>query len=184
MAPAKSSTRRWLERSLILAGVACLGWVGVTRVERAWYGHEEKARVDQPQTLPGGSPLVAAEPAGPLTIQPPALPGIHEPLDGILSIPRLHYSEAVAEGDDAETLRKAIGHLPDTSVPWRDGNTALAGRRDTLFRSLRSIRAGDELTLRTSHGDFAYRVRDTLIVNPDDVWVLAPTAGERQLTLI
>jgi sortase A len=127
------------------------------------------------------SPLVSAVPAGPGAAIIPRPP--QDPLVGLLSIPRLGYSEAVAEGDDAATLRVAIGHLPDTAVPWIDGNTALAGHRDTLFRSLAKIRVGDELALSTAHGDFRYRVSQTLIVDPDDVWVLAPAPG-RQLTLI
>jgi sortase A len=31
---------------------------------------------------------------------------------------------------------------------------------------------GDDIWLATSHGDFDYRVRRRLVVNPGDVWVL------------
>ena len=31
---------------------------------------------------------------------------------------------------------------------------------------------GDDIWLATPHGDFHYRVRRTLVVNPGDVWVL------------
>jgi sortase A len=104
-------------------------------------------------------------------------------LIGTLEVARLNFSALVAEGDDASTLRAAIGHLPDTPLPWSSGNSALAGHRDVQFRPLRNIRLGDEITLTTSRGTFRYRIRETKIVQPDDLSVLAPTTG-RTLTLI
>lgn len=52
-----------------------------------------------------------------------------------------------------------------------------------MFRGLRNVRVGDELELAASHGDFPYRVRQVLIVNPDDVCVLQEWPGVR-LTLV
>jgi sortase A len=80
-------------------------------------------------------------------------------------------------GDDEATLDLAVGHLPDTPRPWEPGNSAMAAHRDGLFRPLRRIKVGDELRVRTRHGDFTYRVRETKIVMPDDLSVLEPTAN-------
>ena len=55
------------------------------------------------------------------------------------------------------------------------GNVGIAGHRDTIFRPLRHAKAGDPLTLTTSRGVYRYRVSKTLIVDPDDVYVLDPT---------
>ena len=82
----------------------------------------------------------------------------------------------MAEGDDERTLSKAVGHLPDTPLPWqRYGNVGLAAHRDGLFRRLEHMRLNDEVRLVTPRGEYHYRVTRTHIVNPDDVWVLAPT---------
>jgi sortase A len=95
---------------------------------------------------------------------------------GRVDIPRLRLSAAVAEGDDDTTLRGAVGHLPDTPLPWhRRGNVALAAHRDGLFRPLEKIRLEDEIRVVTERGEFQYRVKKTHIVDPDDVWVIAPT---------
>jgi sortase A len=102
---------------------------------------------------------------------------------GELDIPRLKLSAVVAEGDDADTLKVAVGHLPDTSLPWQAGNSALAGHRDTFFRTLKRVRLGDEIRLATSHGEFRYRVDRTLVVEPEDLPVLTPSP-EPRLTLI
>jgi len=102
---------------------------------------------------------------------------------GRIEVPRLHVSAAVANGDDDGTLMVAIGHLPDTPFPWEAGNSALAGHRDTFFRQLRNIRVGDDMRVATPYGDFTYQVSRTLIVTPEDLSVLEPTA-DPTLTLI
>jgi sortase A len=107
---------------------------------------------------------------------------IGEPI-GTLEIARVGLSGVVVEGDEDAVLDRAIGHLPDTPLPWHTGNSALAAHRDALFRPLKGVRLGDILRLRTPHGDFEYIVREVLIVKPDDLWVLDPTPVT-MLTLI
>jgi sortase A len=102
---------------------------------------------------------------------------------GSLQIVRVGLSGVVVEGDSDAVLDRAIGHLPDTPLPWHSGNTALAAHRDALFRPLRDVRLGDVLRLKTPYGDFDYQVRETLIVKPQDVWVIDPTPRS-MLTLI
>ena len=102
---------------------------------------------------------------------------------GQLEIPRLKLSAMVAEGDDEDTLDVAVGHLPDTPLPWQAGNSALAGHRDTFFRALKGVRVGDEIRLASVRGEFRYRVARTLVVEPNDLSVLEPLP-EPSLTLI
>ena len=164
-------TRRWLSLSLMAFGSACLILYGLVTVRTWLYQREAKAEVEQ---------MVAIE-------RPPQvarnLPEVSKPLAngeliGRVDIPRLRLSAAVAEGEDDKTLDKAVGHLSDTPLPWdRHGNVGLAAHRDGLFRALEGIRLNDEVRIVTSRGVFHYRVRKTHIVNPDDVWVLAPTAN-------
>ena len=104
-------------------------------------------------------------------------------LVGVLEIPRLNLSEVVAFGDDDNTLKVAVGHLPDTPLPWATGNSVIAAHRDTHFRPLRDIRHGDLVRLKTRKGILEYVVKDTIIVNPADVWVMAPS-DDRRLTLV
>ena len=112
----------------------------------------------------------------------PASLAIGEPI-GTLEIARVGLSGVVVEGDEDSVLDRAIGHLPDTPLPWHTGNSALAAHRDALFRPLKGVRLGDILRLRTPHGDFEYLVREILIVKPDALWVLDPTPVS-MLTLI
>lgn len=165
----------WIERGLVVVGVACLVWVGATSMQAVGYQLRQSAQLDQSgpsRTAPGvdRTPAVDAPLATGAAI-------------GRLKIPRLGLSVVVAAGDDEKTLRVAAGHLPDTPLPWQDGNSAVAAHRDSFFRPLRRIRTGDYIRLETARGVFEYRVTRQMIVEPDDLWVLdpSPTAA---LTLI
>jgi sortase A len=102
---------------------------------------------------------------------------------GSLQIPRLGVSVMVVEGADESDLRRAVGHIPGTPLPWDSGNVGLAGHRDTFFRPLRSIQKDDSVTLTTLRGTYRYRVVSTGVVRPDDTQVLYPT-GHDSLTLV
>ena len=89
----------------------------------------------------------------------------------------------IVEGDGADELRHAIGHDPASGRPGEPGNVVLAGHRDTFFRPLRHIHAGETITLQTVPAAFRYRVTGTAIVSPHDLAVLAPSGGST-LTLV
>lgn len=165
----ENATRRRLQSVLLLVSALAAAWVTSAQLGVRVYreAHDDRF-VEAP-----------ASPAADVT---PATVGPDEVI-GMLDIPRLDVSEIIRSGDDARTLGVAIGHLADTPLPWHVGNTVLAAHRDTHFRNLRHIETGDVVRLRTAAGVFEYVVRDRLIVNPEDVWVLAPSS-HRRLTLV
>jgi sortase A len=158
------SLQRCLALTLIVAGAFALLGVAATRLVTASYRRHYAATLESLRTSPNpGIERVL-----------PAWLAAGEPI-GTLEIVRVGLSGFVVEGDDASVLERAIGHLPDTPLPWQPGNSALAAHRDALFRPLKEVRFGDVLRLTTPYGDFDYRVRETLIVKPGDLWVLDPT---------
>lgn len=102
---------------------------------------------------------------------------------GVLEIPRLGLSSVVIEGDETAALLLGVGHLADTPLPWKTGNSVLAAHRDTFFRPLAGIRRYDRIRFSTDQGELEYVVDGTRIVSPTDVDVLKPTSTSR-LTLI
>jgi sortase A len=102
---------------------------------------------------------------------------------GRIEIPRLRLSAVIKAGADARTLQLAVGHIPGTALPGERGNVGLAGHRDTFFRRLRDVRPDDEIRVTTPDRVYRYRVERTDVVEPDDVWVLDPTAYSA-LTLV
>jgi sortase A len=169
--------RKGLQRVQGLAfalGVACLAWAGVVTL-KAELQNRQQRHVFEVQRSSAVATDASALP--PSTMEP------SNGLIGLLEIPALGFSEIVMHGDDDDTLTLAIGHLPDTPLPWQQGNSALAGHRDGRFRPLKDIRIGDRITIATQQGTLHYVLRETKIVAPDDLSVLAPTAT-RTLTLI
>ncbi len=104
-------------------------------------------------------------------------------LIGRIDIPRLGISVIVLEGTAARTLRRSVGHIRDTALPGEPGNVGISGHRDTFFRPLRNIRAGDLVALTTLTGEYRYRVVSTKVVPPEDVAVL-DAGREESLTLV
>ncbi|HEY7216020.1 MAG TPA: class D sortase, partial [Thermoanaerobaculia bacterium] len=119
---------------------------------------------------------------GPAVSQP-RRPKVEGTLVGRIEIPRVGVSAIVLEGITNKTLRRGVGHIPETSLPGAEGNAGLAGHRDSFFRALKDIRENDLITVKTLDGTFEYRVEWTQIVQPEDTQVLAAT-GEPVLTLV
>jgi sortase A len=154
-----------VERLLLVAGLALLcRWGALTLDARAWQAQAARG-LEAPRT---------AEAA------PHVRPGSAV---GRIEIPRTGLSAVVAEGLDARTLRRAVGHVPGSAFPGESGNVALAAHRDTYFKGLAKVRRGDVVRLSTPEGEFQYVVERTAVVRPERVDLIAPTP-EPTLTLV
>jgi sortase A len=161
----------WLERGLFALAAVLLGSYVVQQASTAYY---QAASNRELETI-----RIAASTSLPRPTR--ALPT--GSLIGRIDIPRLGVSAIVREGDDTSTLRRSVGHIPETALPGEPGNSALAGHRDTFFRELRNVRVGDRVTVTTPDTVIDYIIRSTRVVEPDDVSVLNPTPG-KTLTLV
>jgi sortase A len=171
--------------------ITCLGIYGNAYLERVLFQTRESREFDR--TLERSGAIVAASdnritPIGrEVGASRKPLPWSPSPSSvaviGRLSVPRLHLSAMVREGTDRNTLLLAIGHIPATALPGQTGNVGVAGHRDSFFRGLKDLRTGDEIQFSTLHGDFRYVVESLIIVEPDNVAVLAPSS-ENVLTLV
>jgi sortase A len=87
---------------------------------------------------------------------------------GRIEIPRLGVIIAILEGTSVPTLRLGVGHIKGAALPGEQGNSGIAGHRDTFFRSLKGIRTNDEIQIQTSSGMSRYQVDWVRVVAPDD----------------
>ncbi len=165
----------WMERALLATGVALGAWCAAVLIEARFHSQLVVTQTAVP-VLPGD--------AGDRRVRTPVSPA---PAAGTLlarlEAPSVRMSAAVLEGSDDGTLSHGAGHIEDTPFPGQGGNIGIAGHRDTVFRPLRNIKVGDPLTLTTADRTYSYRVSRTLIVGPDDVYVLDSTK-EPTLTLV
>ena len=132
MKAADSMAGAFLRVALLGFGLGCLGMYAYETVEARRFQAEQTAAFER-----------AASAAAPARVRAGGLVGM-------LDVPRLQLSTPVIEGDDDRTLKRAVGHLPDTPMPWEDGNSAIAGHRDGLFRPLKDVKVGDEIRFRTT----------------------------------
>jgi sortase A len=155
---------KWLERALFAFGLTLGLWCAVILVRAHQTQNMAPPKVTVTQTvLPGSSP--------PASVPSP------EPGTWIarLEVPSVGLATTVLEGTDDGTLSRGSGHIEDTPFPGGAGNVGIAGHRDTVFRPLRNIHLGDEMKLTTADRVYHYKISKTLIVTPDDVYVLDPT---------
>jgi sortase A len=176
----KQDVLRWLERGLLAIGAALALWCAAVLVEARFHNSMPLApasgQLKVTQTLIGGLP----GDAGTAKAAPAPSAGT---LIGRLEAPSVKMSAPVLEGSDDGTLSRGAGHIEDTPFPGQVGNIGIAGHRDTVFRPLRNIQVGEALELTTVDKVYRYRISKTLIVGPDDVYVLDPTE-QPTLTLV
>ena len=197
---AKSPFQRWRERILLSIEIAALVGllvvvasfvVSVRRLNSDWKAQQSAEALPAPTAtpmirvavLPGGHkpPKTEggeAEPIGPITRLAIPTPGPRSPTR--LVIPRINVDVPVVEGVDWEQLKKGAGHLIGSANPGERGNVFIAGHNDIygeIFRDLKDLKVGDEITAYAGQQVYRYIVRATRIVEPDDVSVMYPTSS-------
>jgi len=101
----------------------------------------------------------------------------------IFRIPKLDLEVAVLEGTSDLVLNRGVGRIGGTAQIGEVGNLGIAGHRDGFFRGLKDVETGDTMELETLTGTHTYEIDKISIVQPEDVYVLAPTE-ESRITLV
>lgn len=189
---------RYVQHIVLGLGIGLLLLWGAAHLHRALSRHSdlqrfEEARRAYAEQTPTAPPLTTITPEPTRTL-PTELPvdsslwsadrisGYENSLEhdfglplAVLRIPKINLEVPVLSGIDELTLNRAVGHIAGTALPGEPGNVAIAGHRDGFFRGLKDLVIGDRLELETLTGSEAYVISDLLIVDPHDVYVLAPT---------
>jgi sortase A len=170
---------RWIERGLLLVGIVCLGFSAASWLDSELYQRMQGRRFDALLRRGSGRQHPRRAHATGAARDGAAVSGVV----GRIEIPRLRISAIIAEGTDARTLRRAVGHVPSTALPGDAGNIVLAGHRDSFFRALKGVQAGDQVRITTEDGVYDYKVESTDVVGPERTDLLA-ASDATTLTLI
>ncbi len=101
-----------------------------------------------------------------------------------LRVERLDVDQVVLAGASGSSLAFGPGHLDGTALPGDAGNAVVGGHRDTHFRFLRQLEAGDEILVSDVAGSVhRYRVTTTRVVDSRESGVSA-RAARPTLTLV
>jgi sortase A len=166
--PLDRARRRW-PLALFIGGALLLCYVGAQYFSM-W--HEQHVFAQEwTQQSSGSSPVRA-----PIVVNGES--GIAR-----LTIPKLDLHAIVIEGTSYRALKAGPGHLVETPLPGDDGNSVLAGHRDTFFRGLNELVKGDSIVVERQGRTYRFTVAGRKITEPGDVSVLHSSA-EPRLTLI
>lgn len=168
---------------LITAGVILLLFVGW---ELWWTNIESNAKQEEAveQFFSGFEVPPAVDGNDDAAVAPDAAPVLAPALAGdtfaVVYIPRFgeSYTRPVTSGVGTDVLDNlGLGHYPETGMPGELGNFALAGHRQTngaVLDNIHTLVPGDRIHVQTREGYYTYIYRNTQIVLPDRVDVLAP----------
>jgi len=96
----------------------------------------------------------------------------------------------VYHGTSDDTLERGAGHLEGTSLPVGGAGThaVLTAHRGlanaTMFTHLDRVRVGDEFVVEVLGEALTYRVREVVVVDPDETEALRHVPGEDLVTLV
>jgi sortase A len=101
----------------------------------------------------------------------------------LMHIPRLgrDWEKPIIEGISLDQLAHGLGHYPDSAMPGKIGNFAVAGHRATHgepFRNLNELRQGDVVIVETENNWYRYVIDSNQIVDPTDVEVVLPVPNQ------
>ena len=83
-----------------------------------------------------------------------------------LSIPEQDVDIIVLAGVAGRTLAFGPGHMSASPIPGEDGNSVIAGHRDTHFRFLRQLTVNDHIAVETAvGGHYWFKVIETGITD-------------------
>jgi sortase A len=105
---------------------------------------------------------------------------------GVIAIPRIGLVHPIYDGIWLTVIDHGPGHWPGTAMPGQLGNTVFPGHRVTHthpFLNLDQLRPGDSIVFEMPYGTYTYSVRDTIIVQPTDMWVV-DQHRDHEVTLI
>ncbi len=107
---------------------------------------------------------------------------------GIVSIPKIDINLMFVEGVTKQALKFAVGHMPGTAMPGEEGNCALAGHRSytfgEYFNRLDEVEVGDKIQITRGKETYTYKVYESFLVEPTEVWVTEPIENKKIVTLI
>jgi len=96
-----------------------------------------------------------------------------------IQIPALNVDAPVVQGDGWEQLKKGVGQHIGSPDPGETGNMVFSAHNDVygeIFRYLDQLQPGDEILVFTQQRQYTYIVRNTQVVEPTQVEVMAATS--------
>jgi len=107
---------------------------------------------------------------------------------GIMKIDAIGFEQVIMPTASPADLNISVGVVEGTGGFDSGQNICIAGHRSKRdgrnFNRLESLNVGDEIQIETQAQTQRFEMTNSLVVEPDEVWVLGPYDDETTLTLI
>jgi len=107
---------------------------------------------------------------------------------GIMKIDAIGFEQVIMPTASPADLNTSVGVVEGTGQFDSGQNICIAGHRSKRdgqnFNRLESLKVGDEIQIETESQTQYFEMTDSLVVEPDEVWVLASYDDDTTLTLI
>ena len=101
-----------------------------------------------------------------------------------IQIPRIDVDLPVYYGDTLEILKKGVGHSSGSYFPGEGGSIIYMGHNSkNVFRRFSELRKNDTITVKTSYGEYSYKIYDMQYVNEDEPEKL-PIQTEKEILMV
>jgi len=176
------SNLKRVERVLLFAGLALVGFAVITYAAGRIYSHWAVARFHarlKPQPVAAPEGLKSSQPVDYSLWNPKRIQAYEAALTehfddplALLKVDRIHLEVPVYEGTDEHILNRGAGRIIGMARIGEAGNVGIAGHRDGFFRGLKDVYVGDSVELETVNGTQTYAIDWIKVVDKEDASVL------------
>ena len=101
-----------------------------------------------------------------------------------IEIPKIDLNLPVYFGDTLEILKKGVGHSSGSYFPGEGGSIIYMGHNSAkVFRRFSELQIGNEIIVKTSYGEYTYKIYDMQLIKETEVDKL-PIQKEREILMV
>lgn len=99
-----------------------------------------------------------------------------------IEIPKIDVNLPVYFGDTLEILKKGVGHSSGSYFPGEGGSIIYMGHNSKkMFRRFSELQLGNEITVKTSYGEYKYKIYDMQLIKETELEKLPIQKGKEIL---
>lgn len=101
-----------------------------------------------------------------------------------IEIPKIDVNLPVYFGDTLEILKKGVGHSSGSYFPGEGGSIIYMGHNSKkMFRRFSELQLGNEITVKTSYGEYKYKIYDMQLIKETELEKL-PIQKEKEILMV
>lgn len=101
-----------------------------------------------------------------------------------IEIPKIEANLPVYFGDTLEILKKGVGHSSGSYFPGEGGSIIYMGHNSAeVFRRFSELEKGNEIIVKTTYGEFKYKIYDMQLINEKEQDKL-PVQRDKEILMV